>query len=48
MIPIAIGALGSIPTSLSAELQKIGVVENSIAVMQKSVLLSTAEFYAII
>ena len=41
VVPIVIGSLGSIPVSLSSELQKIGANINSIPTMQKSVILST-------
>ena len=43
------GSLGSIPISLSAELQKIGVAMKAVPIMQKSVILSTSRpLYAVV
>ena len=41
VVPIIIGALGSIPKELEANLQDLGVQKWSIPVLQKSVLLNT-------
>ena len=41
MVPIVMGSLGSIPISLSAKLQKIGIAVKAVPIMQKSVILST-------
>ena len=41
VVPVIIGALGSVPKELEANLQELGVQKWSIPVLQKSVLLNT-------
>ena len=40
VVPIAVSSLESIPISLSAELQKIGIAVKAVPIMQKSVILN--------
>ena len=42
VVPIVIGALGSIPLGLVSELELLGLHPSTVCILQKAVLLSTA------